>query len=53
MNVIALLPLLVQNYECLTPSCRDAADHIAQVSKIILCLIKKPYWFDYAGDILF
>ncbi|XP_063413170.1 protein furry-like isoform X1 [Mytilus trossulus] len=31
VNVIALLPLLVQNYECLTPSCRDAADHIAQV----------------------
>ena len=31
MNVISLLPHLVHNYESLTPGCRDAADHIAQV----------------------
>ncbi|XP_021378295.1 protein furry-like isoform X2 [Mizuhopecten yessoensis] len=31
INVVALLPLLVQNYENPSQSCRDAADHIAQV----------------------
>ncbi|KAL5012719.1 hypothetical protein ScPMuIL_011270 [Solemya velum] len=31
MNVIALLPCMVHNYESSTPLCRDAADHIAQI----------------------
>lgn len=32
INVIALLPVLVQNYENPSQRCRDAADHIVQVN---------------------
>ncbi|XP_048776245.2 protein furry homolog-like isoform X3 [Ostrea edulis] len=31
INVIALLPVLVQNYENPSQKCRDAADHIVQI----------------------
>ena len=32
MNVMCLLPFMVQHYEEPTPICREAADNIAEVS---------------------
>ena len=47
MNVIALLPYLVHNYENPSQLCRDSADHISQVrfydSSFLSKLIKSFY----------